>query len=174
MWGLLSVSTLTQKKVWASECLVNESFILSRTQKILGSFCGARSWTARNKAHLISALVEGPVLVGDDFQNYLITCEQCCKAQVPRGFVNLPSGLMRSPLSFSHVKGDTGGQGCSLGESDRWLSSLGSIRSAGSSVILGGERDQCSLEFGVQLLIGHFLAGVTSQPPLPSCKHPTC
>ena len=89
--------------------------------------------------------------------------------------MNLPSGLMRSPLSVSPVSRERQeDKAVALERAGRGLSSLGSIRSAGSSVILGGERDQCSLEFGVQLLIGHFLAGVTSQPQLPSCKHPTC
>lgn len=46
------------------KCLVNESFVLSCTQKILGPFFGARSWMARNEVYLISALVEGPVLSG--------------------------------------------------------------------------------------------------------------
>ena len=68
--------------------------------------------------------------------------------------MNLPSGLMRSPLSFSPVSRERQeDKAVALERAGRGLSSLGSIRSAGSSVILGGERDQCSLEFGVGLTL---------------------
>ena len=117
--------------------------------------------------------------VGDRFSklpNY--TCEQLLWRPGARGFMSLPSGLIsrheKPPMPLSHVQGERGGQGYSLGES--WLMALAPWDQSGQWGLRSSleERETSVLWSLCSCWSVISWVGVTSQPPVPSRKHRTC